>query len=357
MTAQTLGERPGQANARLFPPPREDGGTTINYLGIGAPGRDRLGAALLTGSSILIAALAVAMAYVSISAQFAFINSVKADDTASWLQALGLDAAMIASALLALAQARLGMSAKLARIINLTCVAGSLLMNVLAAPTLSVKDVITFAMPALLYAALSDLLIGVVRRITLKKEDAPRAQRVKGTGLWLIRFGFRPISTVKGFRSWTETLPSSPAHRSPITVTAHLERSPLKPDPDHDDRSPITDERSPLKAITTTDHDDRSPITTVSAHRSPLKAVTDQGSDRSPLTLVTDHGGRSPITATDHVSAQLDDVSAQLARVIDLLTDDRSLSGRVIGETLGKSEATGRRLKRDALKLIESKGA
>ncbi|MES9606165.1 hypothetical protein [Actinomadura sp. NPDC000929] len=184
-----------------------------------AEGTDRAGGWLLAVASVLLLLLAAAQGYVSYRAQYAFVHAEKGEHTASMLEALGLDAAAVIFALLALAQARLGRPAVAERALNLACVAGSLCMNALSADPGSAKSVAAWVMPAALYAAASDRLIAVVRQRALAGRDgadesSPLAA-ARGTALWTLRFGMAPVSTVRGFRAWVlDEAPVAPGRRA-----------------------------------------------------------------------------------------------------------------------------------------------
>ncbi|MCP2336976.1 hypothetical protein [Actinomadura rupiterrae] len=180
---------------------------------------DRVGGWLLAGAALLLLALALAQGYVSYRAQYQFVHAVKREHLASTLEALGLDAAAVIFALLALAQARLGRPAVAERTLNLACVAGSLLMNALSADVGSAKSVAAWVLPAALYAAASDRLIAVVRRRALAGRDnadttSPLAA-ARGIGLWVLRLGLAPVTTCKGFRAWVlDEAPVAPGRRA-----------------------------------------------------------------------------------------------------------------------------------------------
>ncbi|KAB2390497.1 hypothetical protein [Actinomadura montaniterrae] len=180
---------------------------------------DRAGGWLLAVASVLLLILATAQGYVSYRAQYSFVHAQKHEHAASTLEALGLDAAAVIFALLALAQARLGRSAVAERALNLACVLGSLFMNALSADPSSAKSVAAWVLPAALYAAASDRLIAVVRQRALSgrdgaEEGSPLAA-ARGLALWALRFGMAPSSTVRGFRAWVlDEAPVAPGRRA-----------------------------------------------------------------------------------------------------------------------------------------------
>lgn len=180
---------------------------------------DRAGGWLLAVASVLLLILATAQGYVSYRAQYSFVHAQKHEHAASMLEALGLDAAAVIFALLALAQARLGRSAVAERALNLACVLGSLFMNALSADPGSAKSVAAWVLPAALYAAASDRLIAVVRQRALAgrdgAEDGSPLAAARGLALWGLRFGMAPSSTVRGFRAWVlDEAPVAPGRRA-----------------------------------------------------------------------------------------------------------------------------------------------
>ncbi|KAB2380651.1 hypothetical protein [Actinomadura montaniterrae] len=180
---------------------------------------DRAGGWLLAVASVLLLILAAAQGYVSYRAQYSFVHAQKHEHAASMLEALGLDAAAVIFALLALAQARLGRPAVAERALNLACVLGSLFMNALSADPGSAKSVAAWVLPAALYAAASDRLIAVVRQRALAgrdgAEDGSPLAAARGLALWALRFGMAPWSTVREFRTWVlDEAPVAPGRRA-----------------------------------------------------------------------------------------------------------------------------------------------
>jgi hypothetical protein len=166
-------------------------------------GRD-VGAVLLAGASVLLAADAAAMGIVSWHAQYAFVYAAKHQHTASALEALGLDAGAVTFALLALALARLRRRAVIERVLVVACAAGSCGMNLLAADLGSPRSVAVYVMPPVLFAAMSDRLVAVVRRAAMgTAEDGPQRSAWRSVGsalLYVLRFAVAAPSTAKGAR-------------------------------------------------------------------------------------------------------------------------------------------------------------
>ena len=87
-------------------------------------------------------------------------------------------------ALLALALVRLHRRAIVPRILNVSCAAGSLAMNVLAADLTSPRSMAIYALPSALYATASDQLIAVVRRHALPAKVDEEEQRSAWAMAW-----------------------------------------------------------------------------------------------------------------------------------------------------------------------------
>jgi len=167
------------------------------------------GTVLLVAASVLLAALAGAMGYVSWRAQFAFIHSSGKANVPSAIEALGLDAAAAIFAFLALAKARQGKSAHTERVLNLLCAVGSGFMNVLGGNLGSPRSVAVWLLPPLLYAATSDRVVatvatsfGLVTRSVWALAGA--------VALYSVRLVLAPIPTVVGLRRWVLALAPLP---------------------------------------------------------------------------------------------------------------------------------------------------
>lgn len=359
-------ERHGTPNRGAFdwaePQINEDGTRTYFRPDKREPGQDRLGPGLLIVASVLLVVLAVGMGVVSFHAQYAYIFAEKGDHTAAWIEALGLDIGAVIFAVLGLALARLGRPAIVPRALNLACVAGSVTMNVFSAHLDEWSSIVVWAMPAVLYALTSDQLISVMRRQMIGKDEGSPIKAARGLLLWTLRLIFGPVTTLKGFRSWVLTLPASPGgahdHPEPAGVCGDHDSRVTNETITGRDQPPITVERVSADNRPIADHvsaiSPRSPLTdqapiTDHAHVSPLKLVSAAHRDRRAATApITDHvSADHPIT--DH--ANVTPIN-QLDEAIKLVSTDHGISGRVIGERLGVSEATGRRLKGRALKVI-----
>ncbi|MBC6461470.1 hypothetical protein [Actinomadura sp. HBU206391] len=285
--------------------------------------RDTAGRWLLAVASVLLLLLAVAQGYVSFRAQYAFVHEIKGEHFASMLEALGLDAAAVIFALLALAQARLGRPAVTERVLNLACVLGSLAMNALSADMSSAKSIAAWTLPAALYAAASDRLIAVVRRQALAgrpgadREGSPLAA-AGSVALWTLRLALAPVTTTKGLRRWVlDEAPIAPGRRA---VHGRTEL-PALPAPH---TGPTTADTVP-DAGTDTDSDtaaDRAPDTPAEPPRQHRTANTTRKTGAKT--------GRAAARQKDKARA--------------LLTAEPTMTGAELGRRLKVSDRTGRRL-------------
>jgi hypothetical protein len=190
-------------------------------------GRDA-GTLLLAGASVLLAAEAAAMGVVSWHAQYAFVFAAKHQQTASAMEALGLDAGAVIFALLAIALARLRRRAVIERVLVVVCAAGSCGMNLLAANLGSPRSVAVYVMPPVLFAATSDRLVAVVRRAAMgPRDDGPQRSAWRALGLallYVLRFALAAPSTAKGARQ-------ALLNATPLPATEPLAIGPRKDEP------------------------------------------------------------------------------------------------------------------------------
>ncbi len=179
--------------------------TRIAAMSRPAAPRARPSGLLLGTASLLLTGLAAAMGVVSWHAQYAFIFSVKHQQVASALEALGLDCGAVVFSLLGVALARLGRRAVIERALVCVCAAWSCAMNAAGADLSSPRSVGAFVMPPVLFAITSDRLVSVIRRTALgpaADADAQRsAWRTGGLAfLYAVRLAAAPVSTVRGAR-------------------------------------------------------------------------------------------------------------------------------------------------------------
>jgi len=178
----------------------------------------------LAVSMAALGVLAAASAVVSYAAQYRMVYAAKRIALAAALEAGIPDVAALIFAALGIALALHGKRAIRPRVLNVSAVATSVAMNVLAAGP-GWRDLAIWAMPPVAYALASDTAIGVVRAWTIARQRAlnealaddgssPLAM-VGGLLLWTLRLVVAPVSTLSGFRSWVlEECPVAPGRRA-----------------------------------------------------------------------------------------------------------------------------------------------
>ena len=168
--------------------------------------------------SVLIAVAAWQLAligggalFVSFSAQYAYIFTVRRQNAASVIEALLLDLLMIVFTLLALGLSRAGKSARAERILILTCAVASAYMNVSAADVASPRSVAAYAIAPIALAVVVDRVVAVIRRHVLADQEpsawstvgraAAAAARIAGRVLlYCLRFALAAPETARGLR-------------------------------------------------------------------------------------------------------------------------------------------------------------
>jgi hypothetical protein len=192
--------------------PERDGVRVLNVTP-GGPGAGQAGW-WLRGAAVALGVLAAAAAAVSWEAQYAMVRAVKPVPVVAALEAGIPDVGAVVFAALGVALALHGKRALRSRALNVACIGISLGMNALAAGR-SWRDLAIWVMPAAVYAAASDTLIGVVRAWVLARaqhqgealaDDGPTPlAAAAGLTAWLLRLSLAPRSTLTGFRSWVIT--------------------------------------------------------------------------------------------------------------------------------------------------------
>jgi hypothetical protein len=188
--------------------------------GAGSPNPERW----LTASMLSLAVLAGASAAVSYAAQFRMVLAAKGSVLAAALEAAIPDVAALIFATLGVALALDGRRAIRARVLNVTAVATSVVMNALAAAP-GWRAAAIWIMPPVAYALASDTAIGVVRawaiarqkalNVALADDEATPLAIVGGLLLWLVRLAIAPVTTLAGFRAWVvEECPVAPGRRA-----------------------------------------------------------------------------------------------------------------------------------------------
>ena len=233
--------------------------TTIRARNDGTPKdkKDR-GTRLIWGSVLLLAALAGVAFYVSYAAQRDFVYAIKHLAAAATAEALIPDAGMLICAMLALAMAVRGRSAKIARVAVVGFAALSAAMNYEAANSSSIHAITVYVMPAVAFAVCTDLVVSVVRRFYYGLEEGSpwaaagrflaRAARLAGlTVLYSLRLCLDRKQTWRGMRQ--AVLNAAPLPAPPAQVPQVPWRAPdagskkaalltiYRQDPRHGDRA------------------------------------------------------------------------------------------------------------------------
>ena len=182
-----------------------------------------------------LAVLAAAAAAVSWDAQYVLVASVKHNAPIAALEAGIPDVGAVIFAALGIALALHGRHALRPRVLNLACIAISLVMNALASAP-GWHDLAIWVMPAGTYALASDTLIGVVRSwviatartaVSAEYEATPLAV-LGGVLLWLLRLVLAPRSTLGGLRYWVlAECPVAPGPRAVAGTAAVKSRDSL----------------------------------------------------------------------------------------------------------------------------------
>jgi hypothetical protein len=188
------------------------------------PGSEKDRSGTWLGNAVAgLAVLAGAAAAVSFTAQYRMVFAARRLAVVAGLEAAIPDASALVFASLGVALALHGRRAIRARVLNVTAVAASVLMNVLAAAP-GWKSLAIWAMPPVAYALASDTLIGVVRARAIARHTALKERLADdevtplailgGLVLWLLRLALAPASTLTGFRTWViSECPVAPGRR------------------------------------------------------------------------------------------------------------------------------------------------
>ena len=176
----------------------------------------------------LLALIGGGALFVSFSAQYAYLVTVRRQDAASVIEALLLDLLMIVFTLLALGLSRAGQPARAERALILACAAASAYMNVAAADVASPRSVAAYAVAPVALAVVVDRVVAVIRRHVLADREpsawitlgraAAAAARIAGLVLlYCLRFALAAPETARGLRRMVldaaplPTLPETPA--------------------------------------------------------------------------------------------------------------------------------------------------
>ena len=183
------------------------------------------GSVLIGVAAWLLALTGGGALFVSFSAQYAYISTVRRQDAASVIEALLLDLLMIVFTLLALGLSRAGKSAWAERALILACAAASSYMNVSAADVASPRSVAAYAVAPIALAMVVDRVVAVIRRHVLADCEpsawisfgraAAAAARIGGLVLlYCLRFALAAPETARGLRQMVldaAPLPGAPA--------------------------------------------------------------------------------------------------------------------------------------------------
>jgi hypothetical protein len=206
----------------------DDGKHSITNVRRGAGAGRVPGSVLIAVAAWLLALTGSGALFVSFSAQYTYIVTVRRQDTASVIEALLLDLLMITFTLLALGLSRTGQSARAERALILACAAASAYMNVAAADVASPRSVAAYAVAPIALAVVVDRVVAVIRRHVLADQEpsawstvgraAAAAARIAGRVLlYCLRFALAAPETARGLRRMVlaaaplPALPQTPA--------------------------------------------------------------------------------------------------------------------------------------------------
>ena len=203
------------------------------------------GSVLIAVAAWLLALIGGGALFVSFSAQYAYIFTVRRQDAASVIEALLLDLLMIVFTLLALGLSRAGKSSRAERILILACAAASSYMNVSAADVASPRSVAAYAIAPIALAVVVDRVVAVIRRHVLADQEpsawstvgraAAAAARIAGLVLlYCLRFALAAPETARGLRRMVldaaplPALPEAPAPEATGPAAPHQEGGPAR---------------------------------------------------------------------------------------------------------------------------------
>jgi len=169
------------------------------------------GSVLIAVAAWLLALTGGGALFVSFTAQYTYIRTVRRQDAASVIEALLLDLGMIVFTLLALGLSRAGQPARAERALILLCSAASAWMNLSAADLASPRSVTAYAVAPLALAVVVDRVVAVIRRhdladaqpsawTTASRAAAATARTAGLVLLYLLRFALAAPETARGLR-------------------------------------------------------------------------------------------------------------------------------------------------------------
>ena len=214
------------------------------------------GSVLIAVASWLLALIGGGALFVSFSAQYTYIVTVRRQAAASVIEALLLDLLMIVFTLLALGLSRAGKSAWAERILILACAAGSACMNVSAADVASPRSVTAYAIAPVALAVVVDRVVAVIRRHVLADHElsawsdvgrtAAATARIAGRVLlYALRLALAAPETAQGLRRMVldaAPLPALPEAPAPEAIQPRCTKKAVllalyRAHPDYGDRS------------------------------------------------------------------------------------------------------------------------
>ena len=192
------------------------------------------GSVLIGVAGWLLALVGAGALFVSFSAQYKYVFTVRHQDAASVIEALLLDLLMIVFTLLALGLSRAGKSSRTERALILACAAASAFMNISAADTSSPRSVAAYAVAPIALAVVVDRTVAVIRRHVMADDEASAwsalgrasltAVRLAGIVLlYSLRFVLAAPETARGLRRIVldaAPLPGLPAPLAPSAIDA-----------------------------------------------------------------------------------------------------------------------------------------
>ena len=169
------------------------------------------GSVLIAVAAWLLALTGGGALFVSFTAQYTYIRTVRRQDAASVIEALLLDLGMIVFTLLALGLSRAGQPARAERALILLCSAASAWMNLSAADLASPRSVTAYAVAPLALAVVVDRVVAVIRRhvladaepsawTTVGRAAAATARTAGLVLLYCLRFALAAPETARGLR-------------------------------------------------------------------------------------------------------------------------------------------------------------
>jgi hypothetical protein len=213
------------------------------------------GSVLIGVAAWLLALIGAGALFVSFSAQYAYILTVRRQHAASVIEALLVDLLMTVFTLLALGLSWAGQPARAERALILLCAATSAYMNLSAADMASPRSVAAYAVAPVALAVAVDRVVAVIRRHVLADSEpsawtivgraAASAARIAGLVLlYLLRLALAAPETARGLRRMVlaatplAALPEAPAPETvepPCTKKAVL-LALYRAHPDYGDR-------------------------------------------------------------------------------------------------------------------------